>query len=466
MIIASNIIMKKDMRLRTKITLIIVIVVFIAISVVSFFAISWMTDKIKNEVKANIYNVAQMAANSPDIKSALDQNDPKKIIRKHVGILLKAVNNVEFIVVADMDAVRYSHPTPARIGERFVGGDEKRVIENGEIYFSEAQGTLGRSIRVFVPIYGESGGRQIGFVAVGTLTRNIDATKKAAIRLLLFAAFGSFGIGVLGAFLLARNIKKTLLGLEPAEIAKLYSEITLAELELAEKLQKRIVSEETNILEDRIEVCCVSKMAKGVGGDFYTVKKYNDTRWILSICDVSGKGVTSSLIVSLLDGIFDVYDFNKGLKSFLMYLNGFIYNTFQTEKYLTGLFLDFDENTNEIILSDSGHSLFYLIRNGDVFTCQTNKDNLPIGITGEFNPFFNRLKMQKNDMLFLYTDGLTEQTDDKDNVYSDERLKLLLKNNSSTAVKEIKQKVIEDITRFKQKQKQKDDITFILIKCL
>jgi hypothetical protein len=466
MIVASVNCMKKDMRLRTKITMIIVIVVFISISIVSFFAISLMTDKIKNEVKANIYNVAQMAANSPDIKSALDQNDPKKIIRKHIGIILKAVNDVEFVVVADMDAVRYSHPIPARIGERFVGGDEKRVLENGEIYFSEAEGTLGRSIRVFVPIYGVSGDRQIGFVAVGTLMRSIDAAKNNAIRLLLFAAFGSFAIGVLGAFLLARNIKKTLLGLEPAEIAKLYSEITLAELELAEKLQKRIVSEEKNVFEERIEVCCFSKMAKGVGGDFYTVKKYNDTRWILSICDVSGKGVTSSLIVSLLDGIFDVYDFNKGLKSFVTYLNGFIYNTFQTEKYLTGLFLDYDEIDNEIILSDSGHSLFYLIRNGDVYTCQTNKNNLPIGITEEFNPFFNRLKMQKNDILFLYTDGLIEQTDDSNNVYSSERLKLLLKNISCETIEEIKLKIKEDMLHFKQKQKQKDDITFILIKCL
>jgi serine phosphatase RsbU (regulator of sigma subunit) len=456
--------MKKAMRLQTKITLIIIIVVFTSLSIISFFSISWMTDKIKNEVKANISNIAEMTAHSLYVQSALENGDPDALIRSHIDVMLKSVHDAEFIVVADMNGIRFSHPNPDKIGKRFVGGDETRVLQKGETYFSEAEGTLGKSLRIFTPIYNTENTQQTGFVSVGTLTRNIDATKNTAIQLLLLAAFISLIIGAVGAILLAKNIKKTLLGLEPAEISKLYSEITLAELALAEKMQKRIVAEEKFVRGKMIEVCCFSKMAKGVGGDYYTVRKYNDTRWVIAVCDVSGKGVTSSLIVSILEGMFGVYDFNKGLRSFLLYLNTFILNTFQNEKYITGIFLDYDENNNKIILSDSGHSLFYLIRSGEVYNCKTNKNNFPIGIEESLNPSFNKLDFIAGDILFIFTDGLVDQTDKSGIEYSEERLKGVLRQHGLDNIQAIRQNLIEDFNNFKGIQKQNDDITFLLIK--
>jgi len=215
---------KKMIKLQTKLTILIIIVVFISISIIIFFVTSWMTSNIQSEVKTNIMNVAEIVAHSPEIKEALEIKDKNKIIGAEVETFLKTVDQIEYIIVVGMDRTRYSHPDRKLIGAKFVGGDEYKVLKNGETYISEATGTLGKSLRAFTPIYDMNNKKQIGFVAVGTLTQSIENSKQKAIMYLIFITLGALTVGTIGAFLLAQNIKRTLLGLEPEEITKLYNE--------------------------------------------------------------------------------------------------------------------------------------------------------------------------------------------------------------------------------------------------
>jgi two-component system CitB family sensor kinase len=216
--------MRKDMKLQTKITLLVTIVVAISISVIIFFVASLMTRNIESKAKTNVMNVAQMMAHSKVVISALDKKDPDKQIALFVNVQQKALTQVEYITVADMEGIRYSHPNPEMIGGKFAGGDEYRVINSGETYVSEATGTLGKSLRAFVPIFDSENKRQIGFVSVGTLTNSIEKAKHTTIMYIIIISFGGLIVGIIGAFLLANNIKNTLLGLEPEEITRRYNE--------------------------------------------------------------------------------------------------------------------------------------------------------------------------------------------------------------------------------------------------
>lgn len=216
--------MKKAMKLQTKLTLLIITVVFVSISIIIFFVASWMTENIESKARTNIMNVAEMIAHSREIVDALEVKDPNRKIGPYVNMQLKNLEQVQYIIVADMDEIRYSHPNPEMIGKRFVGGDEYRVLRKGETYISEATGTLGKSLRAFTPIYDAENKREIGFVSVGTLTHSIETAKHTAILYIILIGFGGLMVGIIGAFLLANNIKNTLLGLEPEEITKLYNE--------------------------------------------------------------------------------------------------------------------------------------------------------------------------------------------------------------------------------------------------
>ncbi|MGK0467087.1 ATP-binding protein [Clostridium sp.] len=216
--------MRKEIKLQTKITLLIIIVVAISISVIIFFVASRMTRNIESKAKSNIMNVAQMMGHSKVVIIALDKKDPHKAIASYVNMQCKTLTQVEYITVADMEGIRYSHPNAEMIGEKFVGGDEYRVVENGDTYVSEATGTLGKSLRAFVPIFDSENKRQIGFVCVGTLTNSIENAKHTTILYIIIISLGGLAVGIIGAFLLANNIKKILLGLEPEEITRLYNE--------------------------------------------------------------------------------------------------------------------------------------------------------------------------------------------------------------------------------------------------
>lgn len=215
--------MKKAMKLQTKLTLLIIAVVFVSISIIVSFIASWMTDNIESKARTNIMNVAEMMAHSNEVVNALKAKDPDKKIEPYVTTQLKNLQQIEYITVADMEGIRYSHPNPEMLGKKFVGGDEVRVVQKGETYISEATGTLGKSLRAFTPIYDENN-KQIGFVSVGTLTHSIEAAKHTAIFYIILVGLGGLAAGIIGAFLLANNIKHTLLGLEPEEITKLYNE--------------------------------------------------------------------------------------------------------------------------------------------------------------------------------------------------------------------------------------------------
>ncbi|WP_035161593.1 DcuS/MalK family sensor histidine kinase [Caloranaerobacter azorensis] len=215
---------KRIMKLQTKIIILITVVVFISISIVLPFITDSVSKNVEEKLAINIMNTAKIVAKSPIIREALDKKDPDGIIKPYIDALLDSVEQIEFIVVADMEGIRYSHPNPKRIGQKFVGGDQYKVIKNGETYISKATGTLGKSMRAFTPIYDLENKKQIGFVSVGTLIESVEEAKKEAVLHLIFLAYTGILAGIIGAFLLANNIKKTLMGLEPNEIIKLYNE--------------------------------------------------------------------------------------------------------------------------------------------------------------------------------------------------------------------------------------------------
>lgn len=215
--------MKKDMKLQIKITLLTSAIVLVSILVIIPFIISWISSNIEIKSRTNIMNIAEIIAHSEEVVKGVEKNHPTKEISDYIDMQLKHLSDVEYIIVADEKGIRYSHPHHELIGEKFVGGDELRAINQGEEYISEAMGTLGKSLRAFTPIY-DNNKKVIGFVCVGTLTHSIDKAKKTAYLYIFIVGFFSTLVGIIGAFLLAKNIRKSLFGLEPREIAKLYNE--------------------------------------------------------------------------------------------------------------------------------------------------------------------------------------------------------------------------------------------------
>src|SRR5690606_3169600 len=100
----------------------------------------------------------------------------------------RLATHVEYIVVLDMNKIRYSHPLESYIGTTFGGGDEGPAFANHE-YLSRAEGVLGPSIRAFVPVKTDEGLTQVGVVVVGVLT--------PTLRQILFDIRWEIGVSLL-----------------------------------------------------------------------------------------------------------------------------------------------------------------------------------------------------------------------------------------------------------------------------
>ncbi len=245
--------------------------------------------------------------------------------------------------------------------------------------------------------------------------------------------------------------------------------ITQNDINLAKNLQMNIVKDENYIETDNFSIIGSSRMAKGVGGDFYTIKKISENKWLFAICDVCGKGISASLISAIIGGMINIYDFQeKGVKNFILSLNSYIFNTFQLEKYLTALFVEFDESNSEMRIFDMGHSLgesnIYLFRDNKFRLLETKNYNLAIGISLDMTANSDSFLVNPNDLIIMITDGVTDQRNPKDESYGIENFLKIIKKNISSNLKTIKNEFYEDINNFKSTSNQHDDITLILFR--
>lgn len=165
--------------------------------------------------------IAHIVANDSIVIDGLTGKADITAIQTYTNRILKNTG-VQFIVVMDMNGIRKSHPNPQKIGHHFIGGDEGPALK-GKEHISLAEGTLGISMRVFVPVFSETG-EQLGAVAVGISADNVKERVKESRHIIYIGVGVGVLVGIIGAILLARHIKKSLFGLEPHRIAKILEE--------------------------------------------------------------------------------------------------------------------------------------------------------------------------------------------------------------------------------------------------
>jgi phosphoserine phosphatase RsbU/P len=231
-----------------------------------------------------------------------------------------------------------------------------------------------------------------------------------------------------GDFCILLSDRGTFLALLASQdLANYLSRMTQEDIELAARLQERLLIGEERSGESKNEgntwrIEAWSRPAKGVGGDFYFSKRLNDGRLFLSLCDVSGKGVAASIIVSMVWGMLRMFDYGLGLRKLVLGLNEAIVSTFHMEKYLTGVFLIYDPALRRLSCADMGHSHAAIFREGRAQALKGPRGNLPIGVDLELEPAIYAYSLRSEDCIFLYSDGLIEQENSRSAEFGDRSL--------------------------------------------
>jgi len=241
------------------------------------------------------------------------------------------------------------------------------------------------------------------------------------------------------------------------------SKILQKDILLASNLQRSIIKEEEVVEENFFSLIFCSNMMKEIGGDFYFFKKHED-RYIFSLCDVSGKGISASLLTAFLRGVVVAYNFSLGLEGLISLINTELHSVFELQKFVTGIFIDFHFREGNMEIYDMGHSLIYLLRNNKLMRLKTNRNNLPLGLSSVMKIVPNSFGLEKDDLLILLTDGIIEQTNFRGEELGEEAVLRMVKIYQNNSLKEIKNNLINGVFTFKEKEPQHDDFSFSLLK--
>jgi sensor histidine kinase regulating citrate/malate metabolism len=207
--------------LQLRLTLLVTVLLVVLVSLIGVLSSDSIREILTHQIGRRTLILAQAVALNPTIREGLQTLNPSQV--QAMAEEIRRTTGAEYIVVGDRQGIRYSHPHAEKVGLPFVGGDFQRVVEQGESYVSKAVGTLGPSMRGFVPVRGDGEG-VIGFVAVGYLQDEIEAEVHTQQRKIVGYVVVVLFFGAFGAVLIARAFKAAIFGLEPHEIAALFEE--------------------------------------------------------------------------------------------------------------------------------------------------------------------------------------------------------------------------------------------------
>jgi sensor histidine kinase regulating citrate/malate metabolism len=149
--------------------------------------------------------IAKSVAAIESIRDAFTIANPELIIQPIAEAIRKS-SGADFVVVANREQVRYSHPDPTKIGQRL--STEAGAVLKGEDFIGTEQGTLGRSVRGKTPIVNQQG-EVIGLVSVGLLISGVDDRSRSdLLRLIGWLAAAALALGGAGTWLIARRVDR------------------------------------------------------------------------------------------------------------------------------------------------------------------------------------------------------------------------------------------------------------------
>ncbi len=253
---------------------------------------------------------------------------------------------------------------------------------------------------------------------------------------------------------------------------RLYNELlekqrTERDIELAGEIQRQLLPKEPPRIEG-LDIYGFSKPAKGVGGDYFDFLPFEKEKRIgVIMADVAGKGVPAALVMVMIRSIIHtIASGNVPPGKIITFMNKRLVGEVTQERYATMFYFMVDIPTRYILFTNAGHlpALWLKAESGEVE--QLDTPGFPVGIVSEYQYNYDKRKLNKGDIIFLYTDGISEAKNMKREEFTTKRIIEILKENYEKSAAEIGEIVKTNIDKFVGEAEQHDDQTLVIIKVL
>jgi len=424
-------------------------------------------------------------------------------ISKSAAAWLEANNDFVNIVVTDTANVIIADPdNPKRYLSQF-------IPFQGDLYNKNIPVTDTAGLTAFyykVPIALKS--KIVGYAYFALLEAPLSEQISKAQKGLIMFSFAGLIIGFFAVLLLSNYFVKPIQKLtegvlrigegnleqtlpiegadEFSEIARAFNEITekfkisqadlveqerlQKEMQVAQEIQHALLPKEFPDIEG-YDISTIYRAAKDVGGDYFDFVRIDENSLGIIVADVSGKGVPGSLVMTMIRTALRLESRdNFSPTDVLSRVNKFVADDVKKGMFITIFFITLNSEKRTISFTSAGHNPMILYRK-DTDSCYfLNTRGMPLGISLPEDVDFekslehDKVMLKKDDMLVIYTDGITEAMNKTGGQYGNDKLIGFIKSHADLHPDQFTAQLDADINKFTAGAPQNDDITLVVIK--
>jgi phosphoserine phosphatase RsbU/P len=236
------------------------------------------------------------------------------------------------------------------------------------------------------------------------------------------------------------------------------------ELEIAREIQQTFLPESPPVIYG-YGIAATTIPAMEIGGDLYDFIPVAGNCWGFVIADVSGKGVSAALYMARCRTLLHASGGAHADPSVaIRRANSLIYEDGRSSMFITVFYGVLDPAGRTFSYVNAGHNPPLLVRGDPPEIRQMEGAGIALGVVQDVDGETTAIPVESGDLIVLYTDGVTEAFDERDEAFGEDRLAASVCRNRSRPVQEIVDLLVADIRQFSGNAPQSDDITLVVIR--
>jgi anti-anti-sigma factor len=242
------------------------------------------------------------------------------------------------------------------------------------------------------------------------------------------------------------------------------------EMRLAREIQAAILPQELPTIPG-YELARLYRPAAQVGGDYYDFLDAGAGLTGVVVADVAGKGVPGSMVMGMIRTALRMETRrNAHARDVLARLHQFLAADMRNGMFVTMLYVVLDTRHRVVSYASAGHTPMILYRAATDETFSLAARGMPVGVAGSDATQFERqldverLRMRKDDLLLMYTDGVTEATNAEGEAYGEARLVGAVQRWGKESAAQFVRRLEDDLHAFLGGAAPGDDLTLVAIK--
>ncbi|MFY9607191.1 MAG: PP2C family protein-serine/threonine phosphatase [Blastocatellia bacterium] len=268
----------------------------------------------------------------------------------------------------------------------------------------------------------------------------------------------SFG-GLTGIAVLLASLYRLRIELQASrrQLARKEAELTFA-LEVQRALFPRQLPEGGGL-----EFSAVCIPARGISGDYYDVMQLPDGRLALAVADISGKGISAAILMANVQAVLrTITQTARSPQEVCAALNYHLHQVTDAAKFATFFYAEWNADERRLCYVNAGHHPPILL--GSNCGKRLDSGGFPLGLFGDAEFLTGELTLEPEDLLVLYSDGITEAESTGGEEFGEHRLQRAIEESCAKPLSEIQASVLEAVRKWSGSSEPQDDMTLLIVR--